>query len=92
MSAADRFAGVNTIAARGPSTFAENVTPSDTVDLTYVSTRIWVGVTGHVRWTPLDVADGSYVLTKNLPVGFHDIRAKRIWATGTTATDIVSYA
>ena len=92
MPAIDRYAGSNVIGARGPSTFAENVTPSDSADLTNVSTRIYIGATGHMRFTPLDVADGSYVLMSNLAVGYHDIRAKRIWSTGTTATLIVALA
>ena len=92
MPAVDRFAGKNTIADRGPETWAANVTPSDSTDLTYVTTRIYIGGTGHVRVTPLDVADDSYVLLSNLAVGYHDLRVKRIWSTGTTATLIVALA
>lgn len=60
---------------------AAEVTPSDTVDLTYVTRALWCGVTGTVKVTMLGGGDvtidhGAHVL---LP-----IRVTRVWDTGTT--------
>jgi hypothetical protein len=63
------------------------VTPNDDADLPVVPTIIWLGTPGDVRVTGLN---GEVVTLKNptnLPVLF--IRASRIHATGTTASDIV---
>lgn len=62
---------------------AAEVTPSDTVDLTYVTRALWCAVTGTVKVTMLGGGDvtidhGAHVL---LP-----IRVTRVWATGTANT------
>lgn len=71
-----------------PGKQGEVVTPSDTVDLTFVSKYIYVGVTGDVRL----VMDGGQTLTfKAVPAGtFMPVRASRVMATGTAATNLVS--
>lgn len=46
----------------------------------------YVGVAGHLK---VDLAGGSAgVVFKNVPVGFHRIRASKIYNTGTTATEV----
>jgi len=72
-----------------PATRAEAVVPSDTVDLTYPSRAIWVGTGGDVA----AVIDGQAIVHKNVPSGTRlDIRATRINATGTTASDMVAWS
>lgn len=91
MPAAEKYNRANTYRQYSdPPSFVETVTPSDSTDLTYYTQSIYVGVTGDVRLTPIDVADGSYVLYKALAAGRYNIRAKRIWSTGTTATNILA--
>lgn len=72
---------------RDPVRNAEQVTPSDSGDLSTVSRAIYVGGAGDLRVT---LADGSDVIFRAAPVGWHPVRARQIWATGTTATDIVA--
>lgn len=60
---------------------------SDTVDLTVPTKRIYVGVAGDVKVDM--VYTGSAIVFKALPVGFHGIAAKRLYSTGTTATNIL---
>lgn len=69
------------------------VTVSDTVDILFPSginrTRgIYVGVTGDLN---VVMASGELVLLKSAAAGIvHPISAKRVYATDTTATDIVA--
>ena len=72
-----------------PGTHAIAVTPSDTNDLTHVSLLLYIGVTGDVT---LDTVGGEpTILFKAVPAGTQlKIRATRIRATGTTATNIVA--
>lgn len=65
---------------------AAAVTTSDSVDLGHVTRAIYVGVAGDVT----AVVNGTAVLFKAMPVGTHRIRASRINATATTATNIVA--
>ena len=70
-----------------PASSAVAATPSDEVDLAQVSRAIYVGGTGDLAVT---MKDGSDVIFKNLVGGtVMAIRASRVHATGTTATDIV---
>lgn len=72
-----------------PGAVARAVTPNDAADLPNGTARaIYVGVAGDVTMTL--ARDGAQVLFKSMAVGLHPLRAKRIWAAGTTATDIVA--
>lgn len=69
-------------------TSAVAVTPSDTVDLTYVSRELYVGGAGNVTAI---MADGTTVLFSTVPAGTRlPIRVSRVKATGTTATLMVA--
>jgi hypothetical protein len=62
---------------------AAEVTPSDTVDLTYVTRALWCAVAGNLKVTLL----GGDTVT--IDHGVHTlltIRATRVWSTGTVAT------
>lgn len=75
-------AHTDTASARGG--FA--VAPSDST--TFPASRaLYIGVTGDVR---VDFAEGGVnILLKAAPVGVLPVQVTRVYATGTTATDIV---
>ncbi len=88
-TAADPFFGCTTepiTAAR----HAQAVTPSDTVDLNKVTSAIYVGVTGDVALILANDPDVAPVVFKACPVGLMQVQARRVMATGTTATNIVA--
>lgn len=77
------------------------VTPSNTNYITsggnQVEGSLYIGVAGDIvvlPWYHADTntatpADGGAVLFKNVPVGFFPICVKKVFSTGTNATDIV---
>lgn len=70
-----------------PASSAFPITPSDSTDLAINTRCIYVGVTGNIT---LNMYDGSSVTFSNVPAGFIlPVRAKRILATGTTATSLI---
>jgi len=66
---------------------AEDVTPSDTVDIATTSRAIYVGTAGDLRVT---LSEGDIVTFNGVGAGWHPVRATRVWATGTTAAAIVA--
>jgi hypothetical protein len=70
-----------------PAHHAMAVTPSNTNDLPAASTAIYVGGSGNLRVTMLG---GELVTFTGLAAGWHPIRVTRVWATSTTATNIVA--
>ena len=71
-----------------PAKKAFAVTPNDGADLSVVARAIYVGSSGDLVVILAD--DTSTVTFSNIPVGWHPIRAKRIYSTGTTAASIVA--
>lgn len=69
-----------------PPSHAANVTPNDVADLAFVSRAIHIGTPGDVRVLTLGGQDITY---KGLS-GTKVLRVTRVFATGTTATDIVA--
>ncbi len=88
----------------GPHTRAVPITPADNVDLPMMARRIWVGNAGNIALLPRDNTfnpavpggpgntQGAVVVFENVPVGFFDMWARQVWATGTTATNLVAVA
>lgn len=71
-----------------PASNAAAVTPSDTVDLPTASKRLWIGGTGTVK---INTVGGSTVTYTGVPAGVYlNVRASRVYVTGTTATNIVA--
>lgn len=71
-----------------PAEFAVSVTPSDSTDLLVPCRGIYIGGAGAVT---VNMMDGTQITFSGLAAGqFMPIRARRIWATGTTATGIVA--
>jgi hypothetical protein len=64
------------------------ITPSNSVDLPNETISIYVGVPGDLK---IDSAvTGTEITFKNLANGvFHPIRAKKIYETGTSASEII---
>lgn len=70
-----------------PADDGVEITPSDTVDLTTVTRGLYVGVIGDVR---VAMASGSVITFVGMAAGIvHPFRVRRVYATGTDATDIV---
>lgn len=73
---------------------AISVTPSDTVDIVFPSginrgRALYIGGAGNVK---VKMADGTDALLTALTVGVvHSISVKSVYATGTTATDILVF-
>lgn len=65
------------------------VTTHDTNDLTEgaAALGLYIGVSGDVK---VDMAGTGTVTFKAAPVGFLPVNATRVYATGTTATDILA--
>ena len=66
---------------------AAAVTPNDSTDLNEITTSIYVGTAGTLKVT---MVDGSVVTYGAIAAGRHPLRVKRVWATGTSATNIVA--
>lgn len=80
----NRYAGLAQTPADPASTLID-VTPSDTTDLSDVTSALNVATPGTVRVTTLD---GSVTDVSVAPGYAFPLRVTRIWATGTTATGI----
>jgi hypothetical protein len=63
------------------------VTPSDSVDLPAKTTALYVGIAGDLTVTMLN---GETVTFTAAAAGWHPIRVRRVWSTGTAATNIVA--
>lgn len=71
-----------------PAGYADAVTPSDTVNLAQDARALYVGVGGNIT---VFLIDNTAVLFANVPAGFIlPVRARRVNATGTTASSIVA--
>lgn len=83
---ADNFASWKA-GLESPAEHAMEITPSNDTDLAISTRGIYVGVSGDLK---VDTVGGSTVVFVNLAAGvIHPIRAKRVHATGTDATNIV---
>lgn len=81
---ADRFQ--NTIPGMSsPCSRAFDVSPNDGSDMALTTRALWVGVYGNVKVT---TAEGDTVIFVGVQ-GLLPVRAARVWANGTTATNIV---
>ena len=65
----------------------EAITPNDGADIPGgVVKALYIGGTGAVK---VNTVDGSTLTFAAVAVGIFPIRAKRVWATGTAATNII---
>ncbi|MFK7699655.1 spike base protein, RCAP_Rcc01079 family [Pseudomonas caspiana] len=84
--ASDRFSfyspGLNS-----PISFVFAIAPDDASDLPEITRALYIGGAGNIR---LVARDGGTVTYANVPAGSRlPIRASRVLATGTTATNII---
>lgn len=72
----------------GPACNAVAVNPSDTADLAFASKALYVGGAGNVA---LVTVGGDTVTYVGVPAGSYlSVRVRRVLATGTTASSIIS--
>jgi len=71
---------------RDPLENAFAITPNDSADLSYTTRAIYVGGSGNVKAT---LVGGDTVTFSSVPVGVLWIRATKVFATGTTATNLL---
>lgn len=63
------------------------ITPSDTADLSDPTRAVYIGNTGNLK---VDMVSGGTVTFKNLPSGMVlPIQAIKVYATGTSATELI---
>lgn len=63
------------------------VTPDDFNDLPILPRALYIGASGAVAMKSLD---GSYAIFLAMPIGVYELRAARIFASGTTSTSIIA--
>lgn len=78
------------ITVTGPAYGAFAITPNDSTDLSDPIRQITINVSGTVSF--VSSIDGQTYTTDTLPVGSYPLFARRIRATGTTATGITGWA
>jgi hypothetical protein len=68
---------------------ARHVTQDDAADLPGgIAKALYIGVAGTLK---VNLADGTtFTFATNIPVGILPLKVKRVWDTGTLATDIVA--
>ncbi len=71
----------------GPADNAVLLTTSNTVDLVNVARSLYIGVSGDVK---VITTGGDTVVFTAVPVGILPVRVTRVFATLTTATNIVA--
>lgn len=77
----------------GPSSQAIAITPSDTVDLTRSVRAIYVGGDGNIKLHCSDDAAAEAVTFVGVVAGtILPVSPRRIYATGTTATNLIGLA
>lgn len=65
---------------------ATAIIPDDTTDLPVATRAVYVGSGGNLRVT---LVSGDIVSFQNISAGWHPLRAQRVWATGSTASNLV---
>ena len=73
-----------------PALSAAVVTPDDNFDLPNYSRMLYVADGGEGVSIRVTTINGSDVVFNNVPVGILMVQAKKVWADGTNATDIIA--
>lgn len=69
-----------------PINAATSISPNDSDDLPVTTRAVYIGTAGALRVT---LNSGDIVTFSNMGAGWHPLRVQRVWATGTTALQIV---
>ena len=75
-----------------PTNRAFVITPSDTINVAFPGCKLYVGSTGNVKVALHSQATGvaaDVVTFIDVPVGFMPVLVSRVYATGTTASEIL---
>ena len=85
--------------ATGPATRAVAVVPADNTDLPVVARSLYIGTPGDVVLVMREGFNGGTaqgapapVTFKSVPAGILHVWCRQVWATGTTAANIVALA
>lgn len=70
-----------------PGEHAAAVTPSNSTDMAQACRALYIGVSGDVKVT---TTGGETVTFVGVPIGPLPMRCVRVFATGTTATNIIA--
>lgn len=71
-----------------PADEAEAIVPNDGTDLPHATRALFVGVAGNVK---VDMVKTGTVTLLNIQAGsVLPVAVKRVWATGTTATNMIA--
>jgi hypothetical protein len=89
MSDIDPFKASN-VFPHYPPRKAISVTPSDTVDLPFVTTDVYIGGTGSLKVIFADDADATPVTLTAMPIGWYRMQVRRIMVVAAPATLIVA--
>ena len=82
----DSFAN-HSVSLTAPATRSEAISPGDTLELCQVTRALYVGQPSNVR---VKTVTGDIVTLANMLGGvLYPIRVQQVFATGTTATDLV---
>lgn len=73
-----------------PALSAAGVTPSNTEDLPNYSRMLYIADGGTGQNVKVTTINGSEVTFKNVPTGILMVQARKVWSTGTTATEILA--
>ena len=84
MAAEDTFAS-SSPGLSGPGVHNFSITPDDGNDLAYVTRAIYIKTGGNLHYMTL----GGEEITHPFDAGWHPLRITRIYATGTTASDML---
>jgi hypothetical protein len=79
------YSGFDDQRGTAPARGAFSITPADGTDLAIYPKALYVGTAGDVK---VDMRDGTTV-TFTGAIGVLPIRVKRVYSTGTTATNIL---
>lgn len=77
----------HSVGLSAPAVRPEAITPNDAADLAQVTRAVYVGQTGNLR---VRLVSGDTVVFANAQAGaLYPIRVAQVYATGTTASDII---
>ena len=82
------FQGMSFLVSNSAYQRAAAVTTSDTVNLSTTASALYIGVPGDVK-VDMEVS-GTGIVFKSVSVGILRGRFKRVYSTGTTATNIIA--
>lgn len=76
------------VTASVPAVSAAAVTPDNDTDLATPTRALYIGVSGDVKVDMVGTGEG--ITFKAVPVGVLPVQVTRVYATGTTATDLLA--